>query len=1543
MSKRFFFIGLLLSWLPLSLQGAGLGNPCWPEWMPWAAEKMPEMVLSGNNAAVYDLNQPVVVSINAGVRPGSKIRYDRKECEDPQTSPYTGMLTSMVWTVNGSCGASPASGQGSTARFAVGNIGTGTVRFVARGIVIDPDHSLIDSTNVAISVGGLDLDIDSDNNSGFSEPDRSIVEELLELDTNAPGKLIYLNDDDSDGDGIPDYADGFNWDDQAATDDDESGQDDFVPLVLELSEEVDPFVAKLKITYDDAAPADVTYSATNGWAHGAGALRLWTKDGNQARNKNSVKAIQPGDFVPAGEYPDPSELGFSSTIERITLYVEGIEKSTTAGDQRIKVELDPDGNGPRGWAFMDEVKVTALASIDLDIDSDNNNGFSAPARNAAEELIEEHPNALGKVVPVNNIDSDGGDIPDYADGFDWDGLAGNHDNSSLSNRFVPLILELPPVLDLSNAKIKISYAASAPTNVSYDATNGWSVGAGKLRIWTKNGDEFRNKNRVTAASDPGDFVEAGEYSDLSKLGLSNAKRLTTFYVEGIAESRKEPIQVEFDPDGPGPLGWLQSDRVQLDLTEFKEIQAEDIRLLTQIDRINGQTCSLGKNLTFTLSHGANVTIEIDQSVFTNGVFSAGTNEVLVTTNEVPLPGEHLFKIKGVYTNDPNQTVYMAEGKIYHEIQIHGSYPIGHTFVKGVDIWDGHFTHSSQDIRIPGRGLPLDFIRTYSSAGHSDSGVIGAGWTHSYNIRLIEDSCGRFVVIGGEGTGNAFTWNGTNYVPQIGYHSTLVADGQDAFDFYTKAHVLYRFERQVAGAQTYRLEYIQDPNGNRVTLEYAIDGDLTTLDKVTDSSGRSLLFDYALKGWVKRLVRITGHHQVTGGDLLGLELLYRYDNYGNLTNVTRVGTGNDQREESYDYAIGNVLTRNNMTQYTDPNGPSTEIVYYQSTNAMAGVNLFAGLPTEVVKEIREPEEVTTEFGYDFQQEIRRVTDPRAGDANDPNPPPPTEYRLNAYGATVRIEEPLGKTTIMEWGTDSPSAACPDRNGQDGVDVLMTRKVDPEGREHFYYYDYGLGNLIRERIVFPADKAPVTLKDGTTTVLEMEVTHTYEPTFSKSTSTIDAEGNSTLYDIDPVTGKLLYTEDAASNRTVFTYYPNGDLKTITDPRGLVTTMSRYNDYGNVEEIIDPEGNITTNRYDERSRLIEVSDTFTHHVLYTYDGLDRKIKEERKDDLGEGGSDQITTYSYLPNGELEAVTNGLGHVIEFSYDALNRKIKKIEKNVIDADGASTTLTTEYAYDGNSNLIRETDPRGVQTLREYDVLNRLIKTEINGPFGPNELLFEAAYDRVNNKLSETNVHGYVTTHTYDGLYRVVETILPHTHAFSDTPWGAGVAKIQTTYDRVGNIVRETDANGNATNYEYDPLYRLIKQTDADGNTITYEYDEANNKTREEHLSSGLIIEWPSAEHDGLNRPQLMRQTVRLGGANQSQAVYESLYRYLDGENAIEFTNPLGFKNKMNKDGLDRTVQQIVDVDGLALTNTYTYDGNGNVLTFKDAQGNDVERYASP
>ena len=170
-----------------------------------------------------------------------------------------------------------------------------------------------------------------------------------------------MNDGDKDGDGIPDFADGFDFDGTGGTDDDSNTSEQFVPLVLELSDAIDLDVAEVKITYDDSDPADVTHQGTPPvYAPGEGTLRIWKNDGSEDRNKNSAKDAQnPGDYVPSDTFA-ASQLGLSGQTRTVTLYVEAVAASASVADLRIAVEVDPDGDGPAGFIAQDAVRVTAV-------------------------------------------------------------------------------------------------------------------------------------------------------------------------------------------------------------------------------------------------------------------------------------------------------------------------------------------------------------------------------------------------------------------------------------------------------------------------------------------------------------------------------------------------------------------------------------------------------------------------------------------------------------------------------------------------------------------------------------------------------------------------------------------------------------------------------------------------------------------------------------------------------------------------------------------------------------------------------------------------------------------------------------------------------------------------------------------------------------------------------------------------------------------------------------------------------------------------------
>jgi len=276
-----------------------------------------------------------------------------------------------------------------------------------------------------MTVMKVDLDIDSDIDEGFGPPDRdAALEDAIEDDSTKPGKFICVNDDDSDNDGIPDYADGFDRDGQIGTPDDLSANDDFFQLIVELPELIDLSVARLKITYKDSDPASVSHTGAV-WAPGSGFLRIWKKDGNESRDKNSANASSnPGDYVPAGEYDDLSSLGLSGATRTVTLYVEGVDHETaTIEDRQIKIEVDPDGPGPAVFVCPDAV-LTTVIKADLDGDGNHDGTVTDSAEEEAGEDV------LPGVIALCNIDDDDQDGNKDSQGVETgtvDSAGGNND------------------------------------------------------------------------------------------------------------------------------------------------------------------------------------------------------------------------------------------------------------------------------------------------------------------------------------------------------------------------------------------------------------------------------------------------------------------------------------------------------------------------------------------------------------------------------------------------------------------------------------------------------------------------------------------------------------------------------------------------------------------------------------------------------------------------------------------------------------------------------------------------------------------------------------------------------------------------------------------------------------------------------------------------------------------------------------------------------------------------------------------------------------
>jgi len=259
---------------------------------------------------------------------------------------------------------------------------------------IDNPAAITGNTSEFSCIGGiLDVDVDSDNTNGDAGshygPQGNAVEDDIEHVVAAPprpGRVVTVNNNDNDDDGILDYFDGFNADGAAlvfgvAADDDVNGDEvDFVRLAIKVS---NPAVltinSQIRITYEasDPNPPAVIVGPPLGLAPGR--MRLWMQKGAIARNSAAYNGTPAGDYVAPGVYK-ASAFNLHTPRPK-SIFIEGVRASPSMGKDTILVELDLDGDGKYDCA--DIVSITVVA---LDLDVDSNYDTNVNARDEATEL-----------------------------------------------------------------------------------------------------------------------------------------------------------------------------------------------------------------------------------------------------------------------------------------------------------------------------------------------------------------------------------------------------------------------------------------------------------------------------------------------------------------------------------------------------------------------------------------------------------------------------------------------------------------------------------------------------------------------------------------------------------------------------------------------------------------------------------------------------------------------------------------------------------------------------------------------------------------------------------------------------------------------------------------------------------------------------------------------------------------------------------------------------------------------------------------------------
>ena len=189
------------------------------------------------------------------------------------------------------------------------------------------------SDSVKVTVVEIDIDIP---NSGSQ-----IVGEYEANDYNEARipVTIIANSRDVDADGIADFHDGFDLDDEDETSDDvvdfiPENTDDEIPGFTEIrvlipSLPIETGDELVEIFYSDSDPANAEIGDSGPQNDGTGGLRIWTKDLTQPRSKLPVSAEAEDIELPdeeRGDYLSPGTFKLSDLKDVLgaPLYIEGV-------------------------------------------------------------------------------------------------------------------------------------------------------------------------------------------------------------------------------------------------------------------------------------------------------------------------------------------------------------------------------------------------------------------------------------------------------------------------------------------------------------------------------------------------------------------------------------------------------------------------------------------------------------------------------------------------------------------------------------------------------------------------------------------------------------------------------------------------------------------------------------------------------------------------------------------------------------------------------------------------------------------------------------------------------------------------------------------------------------------------------------------------------------------------------------------------------------------------------------------------------------------
>ena len=631
--------------------------------------------------------------------------------------------------------------------------------------------------------------------------------------------------------------------------------------------------------------------------------------------------------------------------------------------------------------------------------------------------------------------------------------------------------------------------------------------------------------------------------------------------------------------------------------------------------------------------------------------------------------------------------------------------------------------------------------------------------------------------------------------------------------------------------------------------------------------------------------------------------YSYDANGYLSQVSEGWVGG---QKTYlDYDANGLLTKISLESYAaneDGTADTSQVktyntVYYTYYPEVNGVSRLKEVKIDLNNDndLATGEVYTTTYTY--EADSTRIESISQTDGTH------VSFTYEQAGADYKVKtmtDAQGDTTVFTYGASSTDV-------QDALGNITT-----------FHYD------AQNRLI----KVEQPLIDGIRSTVEYEYNDPNDA--DNITKIIDANGNEVVYQYD-ASGNQIYQRDQLGNVIERTYTANNKLATETvymtaDPDGDGVAQAQdpqtsyyiYDVNGYLTYTINAEGGVTASSWES------ATGNLLSTIIYTADSYDIS------------GLTPATapTKAQLDTWISTEVDKSQAAKTEYAYDFRGQLMSTTIYSQLDAAGngvAGTQSTTHFVYDARGRLLKTVDPRASSATDEsyashitYDGLGRVLSTT-----NVADAVTTTVYDDANNKVIVTSQSGLVTTSTYNAGGELI----------SVTQAGADSTVIKTTsfqYDAAGNLIIETDNDGNQTKYIYDEQGRLVYSIDKEGYVSQSIYDVAGNIVETIAYKNQVVADIDTAAEI---------EATDLGEAHTSKLIYDNAGRL------IYTINAEGYVSKSIYDAVGQITQTIsytnavaADIDTAAEVEaadlgeeTYSkliYDNAGRLIYTIDAEG---------